>query len=173
MDRGETLAQAVVRVREAGGAFSAAEVYAVLQGEDAWATARSPSLPQVRRAITAANALLDDAAKAERKAAKAGERKQKQNDLQQQRDRSTRKRPAEERAAEERAANKAFMEANPEPLGLLPWMTPGKVTPSAARLEKPPSADAWYCSLQGTISLCDMCQGRDPSKCTKPYYASP
>ena len=71
MDRGETLAQAVVRVREAGGAFSAAEVYAVLQGEDAWATA---SLPQVRRAITAANALLDDAAKAERKAAKAGER---------------------------------------------------------------------------------------------------
>ena len=35
----ETLQQAVVRVREAGGASSAAEVLAV-QGEDAWATAR-------------------------------------------------------------------------------------------------------------------------------------
>ena len=43
MDRGETLQQAVVRVREAGGAFTAPEVLAVLQDEEARAAVRGPT----------------------------------------------------------------------------------------------------------------------------------
>ena len=158
-----------MRVREAGGGHSASEVFAVLQGEEAWATV---SLPQVRRAITAANALLDDAAKAERKAAIAEERQQKQ----QQRDRSGRKRPTEESAAEECAAQKAFAEAHPAPLVLLPCMIAGEVTPDVTHTPEalpPPSADAWYCSLQGSIQACHMGRGNGPGTCIKPSYASP
>ena len=171
MDRGETLAQAVVRVREAGGAFSASEVCTVLQGEDVWATV---SLPQVRRAITAANTLHDDAAKAERKAAKAEERQRKQSELEQQRDRSGRKRPAEERAAEQRSEHEAFAEEHPAPLVLIPGMIAGKITPErGSALETPPSPDAWYCSLTGSIQTCHGGRFHPPGLCIKPSYASP
>ena len=122
----------------------------------------------------AANTLHDDAAKAERKAAKAEERQRKQSELEQQRDRSGRKRPAEERAAEQRSEREAFAEEHPAPLVLIPGMIAGKITPErGSALETPPSPDAWYCSLTGSIQTCHGGRFHPPGLCIKPSYASP